>query len=118
MAHCSVRSTASIVRVTTTAAPGRARAAESVRSRSRSLFDRRRSACFFLGASLVPSTSIDSARVVYDQSTKQWATTVHFKNDDFLKHVATPLAGKQIAIVLAGFVQAAPMIKPALLSTA
>jgi preprotein translocase subunit SecD len=58
-----------------------------------------------LGGSLVPSASIASADVKYDTITKSWVTAVHFKNDAFRKNVVTPLAGKQVAAVLAGFVQ-------------
>ena len=82
------------------------------------LFDRRRQACYVLGESLVPSTSIASANVKYDATTKSWATEVHFKTDAFQKNVVGPLAGKQVAIVLAGFVQSAPMINPGISGTA
>lgn len=69
------------------------------------LFDRRRQSCYVLGSSLVPEGSVESANVKYDPITKSWATVVHFKNDVFQKNVVTPFAGKQVAVVLAGFVQ-------------
>jgi len=82
------------------------------------LFDRRRAYCYLLGPSLVPSTSVGAASVSYDQTTSQWAVIVHFKNNDFLTNVAGPLTNKQIAIVLAGFVQSAPTINPGITARA
>ena len=76
------------------------------------LFDRRRQSCYLLGASLVPSASVDGATVSYDTTESQWVVNVHFKNDAFLKNVAGPLVNKQVAIVLAGLVQSAPTINP------
>ena len=78
---------------------------------SEMLFDRRRAFCYLLGPTLVTGASIDTSSVVYDAPTLSWAVKVHFKDTTFATKIAQPLVGKQIAVVLAGFVQATPKIK-------
>jgi preprotein translocase subunit SecD len=77
---------------------------------SEMLLDRRRAFCYLLGPALVTSSSVSTASAIYDLKTAQWGVDVHFTNSDFLTKVVRPLAGKQIAIVLAGFVQSAPQV--------
>jgi len=78
---------------------------------SEMLFDRRRAYCYLLGPTLVSSSSVDGATVVYDRATTTWAVTVHFNNDDFLTKIARPLVNKRVAAVLTGFVQSVVPIK-------
>jgi preprotein translocase subunit SecD len=72
--------------------------------------DRQRQFCYVLGPALVTGKSVGSASVLYDSTQSQWSANVHFKNDDFLKQIAQPLVGQQVAIELDGVVQSAPTI--------
>ncbi len=72
--------------------------------------DRTNSSCYVLGPAIVTGKSVGSSNVQYDSTTSQWATNVHFKNNDFLDKIAGPLVGKQVAIELDGVVQSAPTI--------
>ena len=74
--------------------------------------DRKQTSCYVLGPALVTGKSIGSASVVYDSTQSQWATNVHFKNNDFIDKIAKPLVGKNVAIELDGVVQSAPLINP------
>jgi preprotein translocase subunit SecD len=76
------------------------------------LADRTQSSCYVLGPALVTGKSVGSSNVIYDSTSSQWATNVHFKNNDFLTKIAGPLVGKQVAIELDGVVQSAPTINP------
>ena len=40
---------------------------------------------------IVTGESVGAASVVYDSTTSQWVTNVHFINDDFLRKIARPL---------------------------
>jgi len=74
--------------------------------------DRKRTSCYVLGPAIVTGKSVGTANVIYDSTTSQWATNVHFKNNDFLTKIAGPLVNKQVAIELDGVVQSAPTINP------
>jgi preprotein translocase subunit SecD len=74
--------------------------------------DRQRQFCYVLGPALVTGKSVGSASTLYDSTQSQWSANVHFKNDDFLKKIAQPLVGQQVAIELDGVVQSAPKINP------
>ena len=74
--------------------------------------DRQRQFCYVLGPALVTGKSVGSASTLYDSTQSQWSANVHFKNDDFLKKIAGPLVGQQVAIELDGVVQSAPKINP------
>ena len=74
--------------------------------------DRKQTSCYVLGPAIVTGKSIGSASVIYDSTSSQWATNVHFKNNDFLTKIAQPLVNKQVAIELDGVVQSAPTINP------
>ena len=76
------------------------------------LLDRQKQFCYVLGPVLVTGASVHSGSVIYDSTTSQWATNVHFVNNDFLVKVAGPLINKEVAIVLNGLVQSAPVINP------
>jgi len=71
---------------------------------------RDRKHCYTVGPVLLDGTSIAAAGVIYDSTTSQWAVSVHFKNNDFLDKIAGPSVGQQIAIVLDGVVQSAPIV--------
>ena len=73
--------------------------------------DRQHQNCYVLGPAVVTGKSVGSAGDTYDSTTSQWVATVHFKNDDFVKKVAEPYVGKQVAIELDGVVQSAPTIE-------
>lgn len=74
--------------------------------------DRKRTACYVLGAAVVTGKSVGSAKAEYDSNTSQWVASVHFKNDDFVNKVAVPYLNKLVAIELDGVVQSAPNINP------
>ena len=77
---------------------------------SEMLYDRPRANCYLLGPDLVPASSVGSASVHFDPSTSSWVVGLGFKNDDFRVKVVRPLSGKRLAVVLAGFVQALPVV--------
>jgi preprotein translocase subunit SecD len=66
--------------------------------------------CYFVGPTLLTGRRVTTARAVFD-STQGWIVNVTFKGDDFVTDVATPNVGKQVAIVLDGVVQSAPVIQ-------
>jgi preprotein translocase subunit SecD len=74
--------------------------------------DRLHQSCYVLGPAIVTGKSIGSANTQYDSTTSQWATNVHFKNNDFLTKIAGPYVNKDVAIELDGVVQSAPVINP------
>jgi preprotein translocase subunit SecD len=74
--------------------------------------DRTNTSCYVLGPAIVTGKSVGSASVQYDSTSSQWATNVHFKNNDFLDKIAGPMVNKQVAIELDGVVQSAPTINP------
>ena len=74
--------------------------------------DRQRQSCYVLGPVLATGKSIGSTSTIYDSTSSQWATQVHFKNNDFITKIAQPLVGKNVAIELDGIVQSAPTIQP------
>ena len=66
--------------------------------------------CYALGPSLLPGANVAGAQVERNDNSGTWEVNVHFGNDDFVREVATPYVGKQIAIVLDTVVQSAPTI--------
>jgi preprotein translocase subunit SecD len=74
--------------------------------------DRQKQACYVLGPVLVTGAGVNSASVIHDPTADQWATDIHFVNNDFIVKVADPLINKEVAIVLNGVVQSAPVINP------
>jgi preprotein translocase subunit SecD len=74
--------------------------------------DRLNQTCYVLGPAVVTGKSIGSAKTLYDSTTGQWSTNVHFKNNDFLTKIAGPYVNKEVAIELDGVVQSAPVINP------
>jgi preprotein translocase subunit SecD len=74
--------------------------------------DRKRTACYVLGPAIVTGKSVGSAKAEYDPNKSQWATSVKFKNDDFVTKIAGPYVNKLVAIELDGVVQSAPEINP------
>ncbi len=66
--------------------------------------------CYALGPSLMPGANVAGAQVDLSAFSGAWEVNVHFGNDDFVRKVATPYVGKQIAIVLDTVVQSAPTI--------
>jgi hypothetical protein len=74
------------------------------------LADRRTTACYLLGPTLLTGRDLDSAAAVREASTGAWVVNVHFKNDDFVNKVATPHPHEQIAIIFRGVVESAPTI--------
>ncbi len=65
--------------------------------------------CYFVGPTLLTGRRVTTAAAVFD-STQGWIVNVTFKGDDFVTKVATPYVQKQVAIVLDGVVQSAPVI--------
>jgi len=65
--------------------------------------------CYFVGPTLLTGRRVSSAKARYDSS-QGWTVDVTFKSDDFVTKVATPNVNKQVAIVLDGVVQSAPVI--------
>jgi preprotein translocase subunit SecD len=74
--------------------------------------DRLHQSCYVLGPAIVTGKSIGSANTQYDSTSSQWATNVHFRNNDFLTKIAGPYVNKDVAIELDGVVQSAPVINP------
>jgi preprotein translocase subunit SecD len=66
--------------------------------------------CYFVGPTLLTGRRVTTATAQYD-STQGWVVNVTFKGDDFATTVAAPNVGKQVAIVLDGVVQSAPVIR-------
>jgi preprotein translocase subunit SecD len=66
--------------------------------------------CYVMSQTVLTGRSIDSADARVDPQTGEWQVIVHFKNDDFVKKIAQPLVGKNVAIVLDGIVYSAPTI--------
>jgi preprotein translocase subunit SecD len=66
--------------------------------------------CYFVGPTLLTGRRVTTASAVFD-STQGWIVNVTFKGDDFAKIVAGPNVGNQVAIVLDGVVQSAPVIQ-------
>jgi preprotein translocase subunit SecD len=81
-------------------------------ARSVVLFDRPKKSCYVLGPVLVTGASVDSGSVLYDSTSSQWSTNIHFRNNDFIVKIAQPLTNKAVAIVLNGVVESAPVINP------
>jgi len=76
------------------------------------VFDRERQNCYRVGPVLLTGAGITSALIAYDAPQTQWAVDLRWGNDDFLKKIARPLVGREVAIVLNGIVQSAPVIEP------
>jgi preprotein translocase subunit SecD len=72
--------------------------------------DLNHTACYSLGPTILTGRNVGTANAVVDTTTAAWIVNVHFKNDDFVKKVATPYVGKEVAIELDGIVQSAPTI--------
>jgi hypothetical protein len=78
-------------------------------SRQVILPDREKTRCYVLGRTLLSARNISRAVAVMGP-TGGWAVTVHFSNDDFVKRVARPMVGKQVAIIFHRIVQSAPLV--------
>jgi preprotein translocase subunit SecD len=76
------------------------------------LADRDKKNCYALGPTLLTGANVERADPVMNPVTNAWEVNVHFNNDDFVQKVAKPEVLKQVAIVLDGVVQSAPMINP------
>ncbi|HEV7524683.1 MAG TPA: protein translocase subunit SecD [Acidimicrobiia bacterium] len=72
--------------------------------------DAKKATCFLLGPTIMTGRNVGTASALVNSTTAAWEVSVHFKNDDFVKLVATPYVGKQVAIELDGVVQSAPTI--------
>jgi preprotein translocase subunit SecD len=72
--------------------------------------DLKHTACYLLDPTILTGRNVGTASAVVDTTTAEWTVNVHFKNDDFVKKVAVPYVGKQVAIELDGIVQSAPTI--------
>jgi preprotein translocase subunit SecD len=72
--------------------------------------DLKHTACYLLDPTILTGRNVGTASAVVDPTTAAWTVNVHFKNDDFVKKVAVPYVGKQVAIELDGIVQSAPTI--------
>ena len=81
------------------------------------LFDRTHQSCYDLGPALVTGASVRSVDVTYDPTQSQWAVNLHWRDDKFNTKVAGPLVNKDIAIVLNGVVESAPVINPGITGT-
>jgi preprotein translocase subunit SecD len=66
--------------------------------------------CYVLGPSALGGSSVRTARASYDTTAAGWVVNVEFRGDDFVTQVAQPYVGQQVAIVLDGVVQSAPVI--------
>jgi preprotein translocase subunit SecD len=66
--------------------------------------------CYALGPTLLNGQIVRSASAV--MSGGQWSVEMSLKNTDFFTKVVHPNVGKNVAIVLDGVVQSAPMIQP------
>jgi preprotein translocase subunit SecD len=65
-----------------------------------------------LGPTILNGRNVSSAKAQYDSNSGSYATTIHFRNDDFVNKIAGPYVNKQVAIELDGIVQSAPTINP------
>jgi preprotein translocase subunit SecD len=75
------------------------------------LADRNKTACYLLGPILLTGQNIDTATAGADGVVPgTWFVNLHFTNDDFVKKVAHPYVGQQIAIVFRDVVESAPTI--------
>jgi preprotein translocase subunit SecD len=74
------------------------------------LADLPKSACYVLGPTIMTGRNVGTATAIINPTTAAWEVNVHFKNDDFVKKVATPYVNQQVAIELDGVVQSAPKI--------
>jgi hypothetical protein len=74
------------------------------------LTDRRKSACYVLGPTLLTVTNVGSADAVADPTTSDWVVNVHLTNDDFVRRVASVEVGKQVAMILDDVVESAPNV--------
>jgi preprotein translocase subunit SecD len=73
--------------------------------------DAKRQICYVLGPTALTGRNIGSAQATLDPS-QGWLVQVHFKNDDFVKKVATPYVNQSVAITLDQEVESAPKINP------
>ncbi len=74
------------------------------------LTDRKQTVCYELGPTVLSGKNVGSADKTVDNN-GAWVVNVHFKTDDFVKKVAEPYVGKQVAIVLDQDVISAPTIQ-------
>jgi preprotein translocase subunit SecD len=74
--------------------------------------DKDKVACYLLGPTILTGRNIGNATAAVNTSSEAWQVDVHFKDNDFVTKVARPNVDKQVAIVLDGVVQSAPMIQP------
>ncbi|MDQ1479070.1 MAG: preprotein translocase subunit SecD [Actinomycetota bacterium] len=74
------------------------------------LADSKKTACYLLGPTILTGRNVGTATATINPTSAAWEVNVHFKNDDFVKKVAQPYVGKQVAIELDGVVQSAPNI--------
>jgi preprotein translocase subunit SecD len=72
--------------------------------------DLNKTACYFLGPTILTGRGVGTASAVIDTTTAAWIVNVHFKNNDFVTKVAVPYVTKEVAIELDGVVQSAPTI--------
>ncbi|MDQ1381551.1 MAG: preprotein translocase subunit SecD [Actinomycetota bacterium] len=72
--------------------------------------DAKKTACYLLGPTILTGRNVGTASATVNSTSAAWEVNVHFKNDDFVKKVAQPYVGKQVAIELDGVVQSAPNI--------
>jgi preprotein translocase subunit SecD len=73
--------------------------------------DTKKQICYVLGATALTGRNIGTASATLDPS-QGWLVQVHFKNDDFVKKVATPFVNQNVAITLDQEVESAPKINP------
>jgi preprotein translocase subunit SecD len=73
---------------------------------------------YLLGPAPVVGSAVKTGQAEFDQNTSEWSTRVDFTGDggDKFKALATQQVNKQVAIVLDGVVQSAPVIQPNLLT--
>jgi len=81
------------------------------------VFDRAHQYCYVVGPTLLTGAGLRSVSVTYDVAESQWAADLHWSNDDFITKVARPLVNKEVAIVVNGIVQSAPVINPGITGT-
>jgi hypothetical protein len=77
----------------------------------RALPDAHKQDCYILGPTLLEQRAV-KAEASWDQSNSQWLVLVDFANDDFVRRVAAPNVGAQIAIVVNDEVLSAPTNNP------
>ncbi|MEZ5169815.1 MAG: protein translocase subunit SecD [Acidimicrobiia bacterium] len=87
--------------------------------------DREEESVLLMGPAVLTGTAVDTARAQFLQPGQQqsgsgpWVVTVDFTSeggDEFVSKIAEPLVGQQVAIVLDGVVQSAPVINPGITS--